>query len=216
MSACRCFFFFCTDKDLRIEDAVSATGRERELPGRIEEGAGPADELEEVAAELWRDERLRSLPPDAAAVVWLGPGPADALLSRYIPAMCNRYESPEIKEIERFWHIGARQTPPWARDMFPRAPGPFIRRRRDATGYERELVVGQWGLIPWFAKEPKLTYPTNNARSEELAEKASYKDPLHAGLARRHPARRRRAGHRGAHLRDRTTLTMNRVPSVSL
>ena len=30
-------------------------------------------QLEEVAAELWRDERLRSLPPDAAAVVWLGP-----------------------------------------------------------------------------------------------------------------------------------------------
>jgi hypothetical protein len=30
-------------------------------------------QLEEVAAELWRDERLRSMPPDAAAVVWLGP-----------------------------------------------------------------------------------------------------------------------------------------------
>jgi hypothetical protein len=30
-------------------------------------------QLEEVAAELWRDERLRSMPPDAAAVVWFGP-----------------------------------------------------------------------------------------------------------------------------------------------
>jgi hypothetical protein len=30
-------------------------------------------QLEDVAAELWRDERLRSLPPAAAAVVWLGP-----------------------------------------------------------------------------------------------------------------------------------------------
>lgn len=29
--------------------------------------------LEEVAADLWRDERLRSLPPDAAAVAWLDP-----------------------------------------------------------------------------------------------------------------------------------------------
>jgi len=29
--------------------------------------------LEEVAADLWRDERLRSLPPGAAAVAWLGP-----------------------------------------------------------------------------------------------------------------------------------------------
>ncbi len=39
------------------------------------------------------------------------------------------------------------------------------------------MVVGQWGLIPWFAKEPKLPYSTNNARSEELASKASYKTP---------------------------------------
>ncbi|WP_258187260.1 hypothetical protein [Variovorax sp. WS11] len=29
--------------------------------------------LEEVAADLWKDERLRSLPPGAAAVAWLGP-----------------------------------------------------------------------------------------------------------------------------------------------
>jgi putative SOS response-associated peptidase YedK len=95
--------------------------------------------------------------------------------------MCNRYETPEIKEIERFWHVGAQAAAPWARDIFPRTPGPFIRRRRHATSYERELVVGQWGLIPWFAKEPRLTYPTNNARSEELAEKASYKDQWKQG-----------------------------------
>jgi len=47
--------------------------------------------------------------------------------------------------------------------------------------YERELVVGQWGLIPWFAKEPKLKFPTNNARSEELTEKARYKHPWARG-----------------------------------
>ncbi len=69
--------------------------------------------------------------------------------------------------------MGARHLP--ARSW------PFIRRRRDAAGYQRELAVGQWGLIPWFAKEPKLKYPTNNARSEELAEKASYKEPWKRG-----------------------------------
>ncbi len=41
----------------------------------------------------------------------------------------------------------------------------------------RELVVGQWGLIPWFAKTPRLTYSTNNARAEELSAKSSYKLP---------------------------------------
>lgn len=96
--------------------------------------------------------------------------------------MCNRYIPPEVAEIERFWGLPrAHQPDLWPREVFPRAPGPFIRRRRDAVGYERELVVGQWGLIPWFAKEPKLKFPTNNARSEELEAKASYKDPWKRG-----------------------------------
>ena len=42
-------------------------------------------------------------------------------------------------------------------------------------------MVGQWGLIPWFAKVAKLPYATNNARSEELASKASYKHPWARG-----------------------------------
>ena len=53
----------------------------------------------------------------------------------------------------------------------------FIRAARDSATFERELVVGQWALIPWFAKERKLKFPTCNARSEELSEKASYKHP---------------------------------------
>ena len=62
--------------------------------------------------------------------------------------------------------------------IFSRRGGLVLLRRGQ---YERELVVGQWGLIPWFATEPKLKYPTNNARSEELAVKASYKHPWARG-----------------------------------
>ena len=51
----------------------------------------------------------------------------------------------------------------------------------DDPGYSRELIAGQWGLIPWFAKESKLKYSTNNARSEELAQKATYKQPWARG-----------------------------------
>lgn len=92
--------------------------------------------------------------------------------------MCNRYTPPKLLDIEREWAVG-RQNPLrwWDEVLFPRGTGPFIRRARDTSAYERELVVGQWGLIPWFAKEPRLKYPTNNARSEELANKASYKHP---------------------------------------
>jgi putative SOS response-associated peptidase YedK len=95
--------------------------------------------------------------------------------------MCNRYTTPEAGDIEREWHIGRSDRPDWPRMVFPRAPGPFLRRRRDAAAYERELVVGQWGLIPWFAKAAKLAYSTNNARSEELADKATYKHPWNRG-----------------------------------
>jgi len=87
--------------------------------------------------------------------------------------MCNRYVSPEEAEIERFWHIGRHNQPRWADEIFPRAPGPFVRLAANTP--ERQLVVGQWGLIPWFAKTPKLTYSTNNARFEEIAGKASFK-----------------------------------------
>ncbi|MBI5791665.1 MAG: SOS response-associated peptidase family protein [Rhodocyclales bacterium] len=87
--------------------------------------------------------------------------------------MCNRYVSPEAAEIERFWHIGRHNQPRWAEEIFPRAPGPFVRLAGDRS--ERQLAVGQWGLIPWFAKTPKLTYSTNNARFEEIAGKASFK-----------------------------------------
>ena len=79
--------------------------------------------------------------------------------------MCNRYVSPEAGDMERYWHVGARQ--PWrAAEVFPRAPGPFLRADREKP-LSRELVIGQWGLVPWFAKTAKLTYSTNNARFEE-------------------------------------------------
>lgn len=90
--------------------------------------------------------------------------------------MCTRYISPDDASIERFWQIGSAQ--PWrGAEVFPRAQGVFMRARRDSVSPERELVQGSWGLIPWFAKEPRVAYSTQNARSEELAEKASYKQP---------------------------------------
>jgi putative SOS response-associated peptidase YedK len=94
--------------------------------------------------------------------------------------MCNRYTAPDEAAIERYWHFG-RDNQWRGSGVFPRSPGPFIRRTRDDTGYSRELVVGQSGLIPWFAKEAKLAYSTNNARSEELAAKASFKAPWARG-----------------------------------
>ena len=87
--------------------------------------------------------------------------------------MCNRYVCPDEAAIERYWQIGRRDQWQGQVEIFPRALGPFVRPNRET--HERELVVGQWGLIPFFAKSAKVTYSTNNARFEEVANKASYK-----------------------------------------
>jgi putative SOS response-associated peptidase YedK len=102
--------------------------------------------------------------------------------------MCNRYIPPDVGEIERYWALPRGHQPDlWPREIFPRAPGPFIRRRRDAVGYERELVVGQWGLIPERSatstprKRDGKLLNTNNARGEEVHWKDSYKGPWALG-----------------------------------
>ena len=93
--------------------------------------------------------------------------------------MCNRYIPPEVSDMERFWNLRPSQAPSIG-ELFPRSKGAFIRRdtNNDTT---HELVIGQWGLIPWFSKTPQIAYSTNNARFEELTQKASYKQPWSRG-----------------------------------
>ncbi len=94
--------------------------------------------------------------------------------------MCNRYVSPAAGDVERYWHIGGRN--PWrGAEVFPRASGPFIRAARESAEPQRELVIGLWGLVPWFAKTAKLSYSTNNARFEEITSKASFKQSWQYG-----------------------------------
>lgn len=94
--------------------------------------------------------------------------------------ICNLYGSTKIAGIRKHWR--PTNNLEWDGGVVaPRKPGPFIRRARDDAGFSRELVVGRWGLIPWFSKTSNVTYSTNNARSEELAEKDSYKHPWARG-----------------------------------
>ena len=95
--------------------------------------------------------------------------------------MCNRYAPPRPEDVTRRWlpRQAVVNFPPGP--VFPRARGPFIRADRQSAEPQRELVVGQWALVPWFAKSATLPYSTNNARYEELSAKASYKQPWARG-----------------------------------
>lgn len=98
--------------------------------------------------------------------------------------MCNRYAPPRPEEVQQRWLPRQASVSFPAGPVFPRGPGPFIRaRRRGAPGHAGalELVVGQWALVPAFAKSARLPYSTNNARFEELAAKASYRQPWARG-----------------------------------
>lgn len=48
----------------------------------------------------------------------------------------------------------------------------------EPTGPQRSLQVARWGLVPHWAKDPAIGNKMINARSETVAEKASFKSPL--------------------------------------
>ncbi|MDP2018973.1 SOS response-associated peptidase [Hydrogenophaga sp.] len=96
--------------------------------------------------------------------------------------MCNLYGSTKEASIHKYWRPNNSMPSEWDGGLVaPRKPGAFVRRARDDAAYSRELVVGRWGLIPWFSKTADIKYSTNNARSEELASKASFKTPWSRG-----------------------------------
>lgn len=80
--------------------------------------------------------------------------------------------------MESAWHIGRHNQPKWPSVVVPRGQGPFLRA---ATPGQLQLVVGLWSLIPHWSNEPRLKFSTNNARSEELAAKPSYRDAWRNG-----------------------------------
>jgi putative SOS response-associated peptidase YedK len=101
--------------------------------------------------------------------------------------MCNRYAPPRPEDVQQRWLPRQASVSFPAGPVYPRAPGPFIRARRGhAAGAPGEpgaveLLVGQWALVPDFARSARLPYSTNNARFEALAAKASYRQPWARG-----------------------------------
>jgi len=92
--------------------------------------------------------------------------------------MCGRYVSPEEAAIERVWNLTRGGGDPFTRNfnVAPTTRVPLL--RRDPESGHLELTAARWGLIPVWWKEAKLPVHTINARSEEAATKAMWRNPL--------------------------------------
>jgi len=91
----------------------------------------------------------------------------------YILAMCGRYVlAQDYEELKK--RFGLELTDFSMKPSYNIAPGqanPVI-----TNGSGRRIKAMKWGLIPHWAKDPKIAYKMINARSETVAEKPSYRD----------------------------------------
>ena len=55
------------------------------------------------------------------------------------------------------------------------APSQPVLAARNGPSGARELVTLRWGLVPFWAKEPKSGYSTINARAETVAAKPAFR-----------------------------------------
>ena len=80
--------------------------------------------------------------------------------------MCGRYSITLPPEAIRELFQTHGELPNWPAyyNAAPTTALPVVRQAKDGGG--RELVLMQWGLIPWFSKDGKPSYSTINARAE--------------------------------------------------
>ena len=87
--------------------------------------------------------------------------------------MCGRYVlAQDYEELKK--RFGLELTDFSMKPSYNIAPGqanPVI-----TNGSGRRIKAMKWGLIPHWAKDPRIAYKMINARSETVAEKPSYRD----------------------------------------
>jgi putative SOS response-associated peptidase YedK len=95
--------------------------------------------------------------------------------------MCSRYEAP-LRQLLQSKFPSAAVPEAWDKpEIWPGYAAPFIRRppERDSGDEavpEMEVLVGNFGLIPGWAKDDSFGRRTFNARSETVAVKPAFRD----------------------------------------
>lgn len=103
--------------------------------------------------------------------------------------MCSRYRPTDEAVLAQHFMATWRHAPAQGElkpEAYPGYKAPFIRRPPElSSGDEavpmREAVVGLFGLLPFWAKDTKLTKSTYNARSETVATKPSFREAWKRG-----------------------------------
>ncbi|QHJ01750.1 SOS response-associated peptidase (plasmid) [Xylophilus rhododendri] len=95
--------------------------------------------------------------------------------------MCSHYEAP-LRQLLQAGFPSAAIPGAWDKpDMWPGYIGPFIRRPAEIDSGDEavpplEVLAGNFGLLPIWAKDESLAKRTYNARSETVAEKPAFRD----------------------------------------
>jgi len=90
--------------------------------------------------------------------------------------MCGRFAlatpGPEIARLFRL------EAVPTLTARYNIAPSQVVVGVRETADQRRELTLFQWGLIPHWAKDPRIGNRMINARAETVAEKPAFRTPL--------------------------------------
>jgi putative SOS response-associated peptidase YedK len=93
--------------------------------------------------------------------------------------MCGRYGQFSSRDVlHRYFHFDTKNAPPdiyRSYNVGPQSFQPVIRLSRDG---KRELCLMRWGLIPHWAKDPKIGFSTFNARAEDICKKPAFRDAI--------------------------------------
>jgi putative SOS response-associated peptidase YedK len=93
--------------------------------------------------------------------------------------MCGRYVRRSDKQrIAEHFHVHGPSVPDFGPswNVAPQTFQPIVRLNRD-TG-ERELVLMRWGLIPFWAKDPKIGLRTINAKAETITTAPAFREAI--------------------------------------
>jgi putative SOS response-associated peptidase YedK len=93
--------------------------------------------------------------------------------------MCGRFARRSTQEVLADWFGVELEDMPWfapSYNVAPQSTQPVVRLNAD-TG-KPEFSLMRWGLVPYWAKDPKIGYTTINARAEEVATKPLFREAL--------------------------------------